>query len=213
MNRKSARKGKKGRSKNSGPSPSAQAVSYSGPISIPAAVRGEDLYTQLCQEYVDLTWSGAATTLFQQFTSFGTSTTYTDSYANYREYRCLGMEVEWFPNYDAVQTDVTATPKSGGIVASSIEKTPNGSAFVGTNLGIMLHNMSLSVAKLSQRMKRTVRMNGTEEASWGDTTVAAVSQFSIGFIIDTRGTYTPANKVAGGCFVKRLFQWRNRFNG
>jgi len=181
---------------------------------IPGAMRGEEVFTQLCSEIVDLAFPGAPfTTIFTQFKSFGTTAPYTDSYATYSEYRCLGLEIQFIPLYQPVQTDVTAQPNSGWLLASSIEKTPNGTAFAGTTLVNMVKNSSLELHRSWDAFRRVVRMNGTEEAAWAPTAVAAVSQFSVGIIADTRATDVPANEVFGTVIVHRLVQWRNRIAG
>jgi len=209
-NKSSKRRGKRGGATNLSPN----AISYSGPITVPGAMRGEEVFTQLCSEIVDLAFPGGAfTTIFTQFRSFGTTTPYTDSYAVYGEYRCLGMEAHFVPLYQPVQTDVSAAPNSGWLLASSIEKTPNGTAFAGTTLLAMTKNSSLELHRAFDSFKRVVKMNGTEEAAWSPTAVAAVSQFSVGIIADTRATCTPANEVFGTVIVHRLMQWRNRLGG
>jgi len=208
MRKKNAgkRRGKKQQPTNLSPN----AVSYSGPITVPGASRGEDMITTLSSEIVDVAWvGGGTTTIFAQYKSFATTFGYTQLYADYREYRCLGMEIYFQPLNIPVST-TGATNTSGYVAASSIEKTPNGTAYVGTTLTTMVDNTSCVLHEGGKPFNRIVRMNGTEEASWGDTSVAAVSQFSVGIVLDTRATYVPAAAVVGTTLVKRLMQWRNK---
>lgn len=122
------------------------------------------------------------------------------------------MEIEFVPLYMPVSTDNTAAIDTGSIVATSIEGTPNGSAFGGTSLATMVENASFQIHNSWSVVKRYRKMSGTEEAAWGDTSNAAVSQFTIGIILDTRVTHVPVIGAAGTVFVKRLMQWRNRIS-
>lgn len=191
---------------------SPNAISYTGPIAVPGGEQGTDLITLLCDEIVDISWPGGGlSTIFTQFSSVGTSTSYTSPYGEYREYRCLGMRVTCVPLYKSVQTNDTAAINSGYVMASSIEKTLNGTAYFGTTLANMVKSTSLEIHSSGNTFSREVRMNGTEEAAWGDTSVAGgVSQFSIGIIADTRVTHVPVQAAFATCFVKRLMQFRNK---
>lgn len=208
----SRNKGRKASKKQRSTNLSPNAVSYSGPISVPGASRGEEVITQVCPEIIDIAWTGLTTSIFTQITSVGSTSSYTDNYGNYREYRCLGMSAEFVPLFQALQTNETGAINSGLIVASSIEKTPAGTAFLGTTLIQMVDNASMEIHSPMTRVSRIVRMNGTEEAAWASTAIAAVSQFSIGLILDTRANHTPSANVAGTLHIKRLMQWRNKFN-
>lgn len=192
---------------------SANAVAYNGPIMVPGGMRGQDMITILATEINDVAWQGAGTTtVFVQQPSVGTTSAYTDPYGDYREYRCLGMSSEFVPLFQPTQTNESVAALGGYLVASSIEKTPNGSAFIGTSLVQMADNTSFEIHESGKKAVRTIKMNGTEEAAWGDSSLAAVSQFSVGWILDTRITYVPFAQIVGTIITRRLMQFRNRFN-
>lgn len=188
-----------------------KAIVYTGPIGFPGSKDGTDIKTELISEFVDVAFTGAGTTtIFQQFPSYGVTNAYTEPYGEYREYRCLGLRVHYVPLGMNQHASFAAAFNSAMLCATSIEHTPNGTAYQGTTLAKMVDNPSFVLRRYYDEFNLEVRMNGTEEAAWGDTTIAAVSQFSVGLILDTRTNVVPGTNPVATVLVSRLMQWRNR---
>lgn len=149
------------RNNNKPLTPSASAIAYRGPTRLPRAMQFNDLVTiQLnVANAVSSNGSGVINTVLDSNTQTQASTDWSSFAAIYTEYRTLSMDSEFIPwNKYNLPTTTSAAP-----VYSVVDRSDNSAL---TSLSITVNHDSVKGHEPSTRIRRIMKMNGTEEAIW-----------------------------------------------
>lgn len=182
-------------------------VVYKGPIMVPGSSENVNEFETNMFSIVAVPTSGGGviTTVFP--ISPSAFSNYAALFANFDEWRLLGIEAEWIPiSRNALIPLTTSTFGLMNIVTWAIDRDSSAAytGYTGTGATFSTNNSSCKVFAPNERSKLVYRMNGTDAALWN--TSASVNQLWIKmYASGLSATFTYAYVM-----FKALFQLRGR---
>jgi hypothetical protein len=175
---------------------------YRGGIMIPRSHLQED------QTLANVQYNGAKTSTGAglmndvwglDLSLFNNYTNYTNSYD---EWRCLGAELIYIPDYESAQIPLTTTTNAlGGAQVGVVDRDSSGAL---TSYNAWEYG-SAELAAINKPMKLIFKMSGSEDAQFINSTSASPAYFKF-YASGLSGSFS-----YGTVFVKALFQFRGRY--
>jgi len=178
-------------------------IVYRGPIMVPGSKENIEEFETNLFSFVGLTTSGTGTITTVYPISPSSFSNYLALFANFDEWRLLGVEAEYIPN---AKDAVTAATPNMQVITWAIDRDSSGAytGYTGTGATFSTNNASCKAFAPNERSKLSYRMNGTEAAAWNTPTSTQqlyIKLYSAG--LSNTSTY-------GYVHFKALFQFRGR---
>ncbi len=144
------------------------ALKYLGPLDTPAFKQASDVHTFLLHNQGALVSSagGVINPVIDSYTQATSCPEWSTLSPNFKEWRVLGMVIEYIPwNQYSKPTTVATTP-----MYTTADRS---SATALSSLADAASSASCQIKSMENRWKRSIRMDGVEEAQWtavGNTT-------------------------------------------